>query len=122
MTTFKSVDRMSNLLMKRMAATGTWKYKQRVTDRHNAFRIEERPIGKTMIDGTKVLLLNAAQAPKCSLDRKNVVLNECWSIPDSSLVDYAQSYDGRKDDCEHIQLSGSGDLDGTYLRIVSPKL
>ena len=83
--------------------------------------------------------MNAAQAPKCSMKRKNVLIQECWSIPDGSMTDYeevgitnfvnnyyfminnycsVQAYDYKKDACENLEISNThyGRLDGLYLR------
>ena len=67
---------------------------------------------------TKVLLMNAAQAPKCALDRKSVLLQECWQIPDDTLTDYGESYDEADDECETLNVKGTINLvRGHMLRI-----
>ena len=85
---FKGTDEMSKLLLKRMKLTGNWVWKEKVQDNRENSKIVEREVDENIIKRMKVLILNAAQAPKCSVDQKDVLFTDCWDIPDTSLLDY----------------------------------
>ena len=80
MQSYKSFDTSAELLLQRMKKTGSWKLKERLP-METGYKIVEHEVQRNLIEGTKVLILNASQGPKCSLSQNKTMLDQCWTIP-----------------------------------------